>query len=163
MLDRAEQRSGRIATATWRSLVSIFAFMGVISMPLLAATHDLPTELKAPPAATAELDTAHRAAQCSALETTARAYLKKGWRIEEARCFLVPAAVTWNSVEKFVESELAYRSGSRQAFDWHDPGHDLVAVWKVGRFGGEYIATAMSREPVDGQHLVAYYSLRQEK
>ena len=69
--------------------------------------------------------------------------------------------VTWNSMEKFLNSELAPQGGTREDFDWHDPGHDLVAVWKVGT--ADYIATAMAHEDVDGRPLVGYVALRKEK
>ena len=131
-------------------------------MPLLAAAQDRLSGLRAPPAATVELDGERHAAQCRELEENVLAYLKKGWRIEGTRCFLLLPEVEWNSMEKFLDSELAPHGGSRQKFDWHDPGHDLVAVWKLGHVRPEYVASAMAKQPVDGRPLVAYFTLRHE-
>jgi len=146
-----------------RPFFSFITFMGVLCMPLLAHADDRLTELRAPPAATHELDGARHAAACHELERTVLAYLRNGWRIEGTRCFLLQPDVTWNSMEKFLDSELAPQGGARQRFDWHDPGHDLVAVWKVGRSGTGYIATAMAHETVEGQPLVGYFAVRKAK
>jgi hypothetical protein len=130
-------------------------------MPLLAQAYNQLTALRAPPAATLELDGTRYAAPCHELERTVLAYLRKGWQIEGTRCFLMQPDVTWNSMEKFLNSELAPQGGARERFEWHDPGHDLVAVWKVG--SADYIATAMAHEEVDGRPLVGYFAVRKEK
>jgi hypothetical protein len=130
-------------------------------MPLLAATNDLLSEVPAPPAATVELDGKRHAAECRALEQVVLAYLRSGWRIQGSRCFLLQPEVEWNSMEKFLDSDLA--GASRQEFAWHDPGHDLVAVWKVGFIRPDYIACAMAKETIDGRPLVGYFSVKREK
>ena len=132
-------------------------------MPLHTHADDRLSGLRAPPAATLELDGVRHAAACHDLERTVLAYLRQGWRIEGTRCFLLQPDVGWNSMEKFLDSELLPQEGMRQRFDWHDPGHDLVAVWKIGHSGAEYIATAMAHETVDGQPLVGYFAVRKGK
>jgi len=128
-------------------------------MTATAANSDRLTKLQPPPAATVELDSQHHVAECRDLERTVLAYLKNEWHVEGTRCFLVQSGVNWISMEKFVDSELPRGAKERVRFDWHDPGHDLVAVWKVG---SEYVATAMSKEPVAGQPLVGYFALSKE-
>ena len=129
-------------------------------MPLPSHADGRLSELRAPPAATLELDGVQHAAACHELERTVLAYLRQGWRIEGRRCFLLQPDVPWNSMEKFLDAEIAPQGGSRQRFDWHDPGHDLVAVWKIGRSGAEHIATAMAHEALDGRPLVGYFAVR---
>jgi hypothetical protein len=128
-------------------------------MPTFAANHARLDELRAPPAAVAELGPGQDADQCQALERTVLAYLREGWRVEGRRCFLMEPDTGWNSMEKFVNNELAPRGGKRQKFDWHSPGHDLVAVWKIGMLRPDFVATAMADEPVEGKPLVAYFTL----
>jgi len=128
-------------------------------MSATAADHYRLAKLQPPPAATMELDSEHHAAKCRDLELTVVAYLKQQWHVDATRCFLLQDGANWNSMEKFVDSELPRGKKERVRFDWHDPGHDLVAVWKVG---SEYVATAMSKETVDGQPLVGYFALSKE-
>ena len=127
-------------------------------MPILAATLDRLEQLRAPPAATVELAAGIHGVECQNLQQTVLAYLHEQWHVEGVRCFLLQNGVNWNSMEKFVGSELAAVRHERLNFAWHDPGHDLVAVWQVGS-GPDFIATAMAKEPVDGQPLVAYFAL----
>jgi hypothetical protein len=133
--------------------------LGVSSMSATAANSDRLTKLHPPPAATTELDAQHHADECHKLESTVLAYLKDKWHVDGTRCFLLQDGANWNSMEKFVDSELPRDKKERVRFEWHDPGHDLVAVWKVG---SEYVATAMSKEPVAGQPLVGYFALSKE-
>jgi hypothetical protein len=128
-------------------------------MTAAAANSDRLSKLQPPPAATVELDSQHHAAECHDLEKTVLTYLKQNWHVDGTRCFLLQNGANWNSMEKFVDSELPRGRKERVNFEWHDPGHDLVAVWKVG---SQYVATAMSKEPVEGQPLVAYFALSKE-
>ena len=132
--------------------------LGVLSMSATATSASL-ARLHAPPAATVELDSEHHAAQCRDLEHTVLTYLKDKWHVDGTRCFLLQNGANWNSMEKFVDSELPRGEKERLRFEWHDPGYDLVAVWKVG---SEYLATAMAKDAVDGQPLVGYFSLSKE-
>lgn len=63
-------------------------------------------------------------------------------------------------MEKFVDSQLARQGGKRVSFGWHDPGIDLVAVWKIGYFGAGNIALAMGSNTVEGQPLVGYFDVQ---
>jgi hypothetical protein len=128
-------------------------------MPTFAANHAPIDELRAPPAAVAELAADQDAAQCQALEQTVLAYLREGWRVEGRRCFLMEPDTGWNSMEKFVNNELAPHGAKRERFDWHSPGHDLVAVWKIGMLKPDFVATAMANAPVEGKPLVGYFTL----
>jgi hypothetical protein len=123
------------------------------------ADRDVFQSLAPPPAAVAELKAEEHANICRELGRSVLAYLREEGSIEQRRCFLLRPETSWNSMEKFIQNELASQGGKRLAFDWHDPGIDLVAVWKIGRFGAGRIAVAMSPTPVDGQSLVGYFNL----
>lgn len=124
------------------------------------ADRDVFVALAAPPATVLEIDGEQHAAACRELEQTVLAYLRQGGRIERRRCFLLQPNTPWNSMEKFVDSQLARQGGERVSFDWHDPGIDLVAVWKIGRFGGGNIAVAMGSNPVEGKPVVGYFDVQ---
>jgi hypothetical protein len=113
-----------------------------------------------PPAATENVVDGPHAAACQTLESTVTAYLRDGWRIADRRCYLLRAGTPWNSMEKFVGNELGAHGASRVSFDWHEPGIDRIAVWKLGRFDATHVAVAMAREPIDGQPLVGYFEVR---
>ncbi len=124
------------------------------------ANSDAFVSLAPPPAAIVEIDSEQHAAACRDLERTVLAYLRDGWSIVQHRCFLMRPGTPWNSMEKLIENELAHQGGKRLVFDWHDPGIDLVAVWKIGRIGSEHIAVAMGSQPVDGHPLVGYFDVK---
>jgi hypothetical protein len=153
----------RPAAASSRRRVLGFAtlFMGVISMSSALADRDLFTALAAPPAAVLEINDEQHAAACREIEQTVLTYLRQNVRIERRRCFLLQPNTPWNSMEKFIDSQLARQGGKRVSFDWHDPGIDLVAVWKIGRFRAEHVAVAMGSQTIDGQRLVGYFDVQQ--
>ena len=129
-------------------------------MSSVLAIHDAFASLAPPPAAIVEIEGERNAAACRNLEKTVLTYLHDEWSIVQHRCFLLRPGTPWNSMEKFVDNELAPQGGKRLEFDWHDPGIDLVAAWKVGRIGPEHIAVAMSSESVEGQPLVGYFEVK---
>lgn len=124
------------------------------------ADRDVFESLAPPPAAVAEIKGEQYANICRELERSVLTYLREEATIEQRRCFLLRPQTSWNSMEKFIENELAVQASKRLAFDWHDPGIDLVAVWKIGRFRSGRIAVAMSSEPIDGQPAVGYFKLK---
>jgi len=125
------------------------------------ADRDAFASLAPPPAAVIEIHGQQHAAACRELEQSVLTYLRTSWRIERRRCFLLQPGTPWNSMEKLVDNALAQEGGRRLSFDWHDPGIDLVAVWKIGRFNAEHIAVAMSRQTIDGKPIVGYFDLQQ--
>ena len=124
------------------------------------ADRDVFASLAAPPAAVLEIEGEQHAAACRELEQTVLTYLRQKGRIERRRCFLLQPGTPWNSMEKFIDSQLARPGGKRVSFDWHDPGIDLVAVWKLGYFGAEQVAVAMSSQSIEGQPLVGYFDVQ---
>lgn len=88
-------------------------------------------------------------------------YMKGEYTITAQRYFLTRKDfTTWNAVEKlignYVEQDLG---GTQERYSWHDPGIDLVAVWKVGD-DPRRIAVAMTKEPLtDGRRLIGYFEL----
>lgn len=128
-------------------------------MSSVLADHDAFASLTPPPAAIVEIEGERHAAACRNLEKSVLTYLRDDWSIVQHRCFLLRPGTPWNSMEKLIDNELADKGGKRLAFDWHDPGIDLVAVWRIGRIGAEHIAVAMSPEPVEGQPLVGYFDV----
>jgi hypothetical protein len=158
--NRSLDASPGVAIASRRALACVLICIGAFAMSQASADEDDAfLSLAAPPAATVEFEGERHADACRDLERTVLAYLRNEWRIENRRCFLLHAGTPWNSMEKFVDSELNPNGGKRMKFDWHDPGIDLVAVWKIGRFDAEHIAVAMSKEPVEGQPLVGYFAI----
>lgn len=129
-------------------------------MSSAVADRDAFASLAAPPAAVIEIEGEQRAAACRELEQTVLAYLRQKGRIERRRCFLLQPGTPWNSMEKFIDSRLARQGGKRVSFDWHDPGIDLVAVWKLGHFGAGHVAVAMGSQTIDGQPLVGYFDVQ---
>lgn len=120
------------------------------------------TDLRGLPAATRELKESEQAAACQALEKSLTAYLRAGWSVAGKRCFLLPAEINWVSTEKFVANELEPQGAKRQRFEWHRPGYDHFAVWKLGWLRPAYLAVAFAPEQVDGQVVAGYFALERQ-
>lgn len=126
-------------------------------MSAALAGRDVFSSLPSPPAAVTGID--GDTAACRELERSVLTYLRGQWRIERRRCFLLQPGTPWNSMEKFIDNDLASKGGKRLSFDWHDPGIDLVAVWKIGRLDARHVAVAMGTETIDGKPVVGYFDL----
>jgi hypothetical protein len=129
-------------------------------MSSAVADRDAFDSLSPPSAAVIELQGERHVDACRDLEQGVLKYLREEARIERRRCFLLQPGTGWNSMEKFVDHELATTRAKRVSFDWHDPGIDLIAVWKLGRFGSGRIAVAMGSQLIDGQPIVGYFDLK---
>src|SRR5687768_4738379 len=105
--NRSLGASPAAASSRRRGLGCVATFIGVLSMSSALADRDVFASLASPPAAVLEIDGEQHAAACRELEQTVLAYLRQDRRIERRRCFLLQPNTPWNSMEKFVDSQLA--------------------------------------------------------
>lgn len=102
------------------------------------------------------------AAACNELTGKLTSYLRDQYTVAASRMFVMDDDIGWVVVEKLAGNQLEqHESGKRQRYEWHRPGYDLVAVWKLGLLKPRYVAAAMTYEPQpDGKRIVGYYELR---
>ena len=95
------------------------------------------------------------------LTQTLKDYLKNHWEIEEARYFIASEKPTRDAVRKFVGNTL-HDQGRTKPIDieWRRPGLDLTAIFKHGSTRQQIIAVSMLPEPVEGQWVLGYFSLK---
>jgi hypothetical protein len=85
------------------------------------------------------------------------AYLHREYEVIDQRFFWISSKYSmWGSTSKkhalYPENENGrWRILEEIEQDWHDPGFDLVRIWKVGIDANiHYFAIAMTRDPVPG-------------
>ncbi len=88
-------------------------------------------------------------------------YLRGRWEIREARYFVAIERPTWDAVRKFVGNTL-HDQGRTKAIDleWRRPGFDLTAIFEHGSKQRQTLAVTMLPEPVEGQWVLGYFSLK---
>ena len=93
-----------------------------------------------------------------------KTYLKDDYDIVDQRFYVVGREdFLWVAISKFVGNSIEQPLGvcvERQA--WHDPGYDLVQVWRVPSAPYTRIAVATMNDDADrrGDRVVGYFELR---
>ncbi|TXI48506.1 MAG: hypothetical protein E6Q50_11015 [Lysobacter sp.] len=103
---------------------------------------------------------ATEAASNQALDAWLSAYLKDEYRIVDRRYFAVDRKdFLWVAIAKFVGNAIERPLGAcveRQP--WHEPGYDLVQVWRMPSQPYRRIAVAAENDG-DGSRVVGYFEL----
>jgi hypothetical protein len=141
-------------------LVAMLAAMsGCTHIEETALTDQLPDL----PGATALSREADFASERTALSAWLDNYLKHEYRIVGGRFFVDDPQTKWVVVDAFARNHIEQTlAGVREYKDWHEPGYDLVSLWRVGD-EGRAIAVAMSGDDLpDGRRLIGYFDLQKQ-
>lgn len=106
-----------------------------------------------PPAGGSPVSATDDAAQ--ALDREVARYARGTFTLLDARHFTLTEKATWQQVMKPLANRIAVAGGGAVPIDWHRPGYDLIALFRLP--DGSCLAVAMDHR-ADGR-TVAYYRI----